>query len=173
MWPLFCLALMIWKESKSNNSRWKRMKIIKPYWHHTKHHAKPAIPNFLKIIFHFSLTYFFPFTIFLYCALWLQVCESASLPYLFTYFPFFLFSCFILLFIDFNSPNVWAILKDTSCLLLVFFFFQIGFSEITKTCTHVHRLPLKRLTRLKKKVIQSWREFYIRFPAANPSCQTL
>lgn len=141
------------------------MKIIKPYWHHT---SQTSHSKLFKNYFPFFFNLFFPIYYFsVLCFV------TASLPYLFTYFPFFLFPCFILLFIDFNSPNVWDILKDTSCLLLVFFFFQIGFSEITKTCTHVHRLPLKRLTRLKKKVIQSWREFYIRFPAANPSCQTL
>lgn len=102
-------------------------------------------------------------------------CKSVSLQVFLTYLLTFLFSffhvssCFLLTLI----PQMFGPYSDTSCLLLVFFIFQIGFSEITKTCTHVHRLPLKRLTRLKKKVIQSWREFYIRFPAANPSCQTL
>lgn len=119
MWPLFCLALMIWKESKSNNSRWKRMKIIKPYWHHTSQtsHSK-LFKNYFPFFFNlFFPIYYFSVLCFVTASLW--VCKSSLLIYLLSFFPF---SCFILLFIDFNSPNVWAILKDTSCLLLVFFF---------------------------------------------------
>lgn len=146
MWPLFCLALMIWKESKSNNSRWKRMKIIKPYWHHT---SQTSHSKLFKNYFPFFFNLFF--SIYYFSALWLQVCESASLPYIFTYFPFFLFPCFILLFIDFNSPNVWAILKDTSCLLLVFFFFSNRFFGNYKNMHTCPQIALKETDSTEKE----------------------
>lgn len=94
------------------------MKIIKPYWHHTSQtsHSK-LFKNYFPFLF--ILTYFF--CLLFFCTV-LCDCKSVSLQVFLTYLLTFLFPCFILLFIEFNSPNVWAILKDTSCLYLHFFF---------------------------------------------------
>lgn len=91
MWPLFCLALMIWKESKSNNSRWKRMKIIKPYWHHTSQtsHSK-LFKNYFPFFFNlFFSIYYFSVLCFVTASLW--VCKSSLLIYLLSFFPFSMF----------------------------------------------------------------------------------
>lgn len=94
MWPLFCLALMIWKESKSNNSRWKRMKIIKPYWHHTSQtsHSK-LFKNYFPFFFNlFFPIYYFSVLCFVTASLW--VCKSSLLIYLLSFFH--VSSCFLL-----------------------------------------------------------------------------
>lgn len=91
VWPLLCLSLMIWKESKSNNSRWKRMKITKPYWHHTSQtsHSKLFKNDFPFFFNLFFSIYYFSVLCFVTASLW--VCKSSLLIYLLSFFPFSMF----------------------------------------------------------------------------------